>query len=92
MRGKKRAARGVLVGAAMGFLLASTGVRPWPQEAAREQPPPQDVRKPGYDYMSTFLSRNTKPMSLKEDPAVKRMLGQGSVNWAIRAGARHVLD
>jgi hypothetical protein len=92
MKSRKRAARGALMGAAMGLLLASTGVRPWPQDAAQEQPPPQDVRKPGYDYMSTFLSRNTKPMSLKEDPAVRRMLGQGPVSWAIRAGSRHVLD
>jgi hypothetical protein len=53
---------------------------------------PQEVQKPKYDYMSTFLSRSTQPLGLKEDPTVKKLLGQGAVKWAIRAGSRHLLD
>lgn len=71
-------------------------MRPGPRAAAQDRPaqdpPPQEVRKPSYDYMSTFLSRGTHPLGIKEDPAARRMLGQGSVPWAVRAGSRHVLD
>ncbi len=42
--------------------------------------------------MTGFLSRSTHPLGLKDDPAARRMLGQGPVAWAIRAGSRHVLD
>lgn len=56
------------------------------------QAAPQEVQKPKYDYMSTFLSRSTQPLGLKEDPTVKKLLGQGAVKWAIRAGSRHLLD
>ena len=47
---------------------------------------PQNVKKPKYDYMSTFLSRNTRPFGLKEDLALKKFLEQPSIKWAIRAG------
>lgn len=53
---------------------------------------PQGVKKPKYDYMSTFLSRNTKPLGLKEDQALKRFLKQSTLKWAIRAGERHILN
>lgn len=55
---------------------------------------PQDtpVKKPKYDYMSTFLSRNTKPLGLKEDLALKKLLSQSGIKWAFRAGERHILD
>lgn len=53
---------------------------------------PQRVKKPKYDYMSTFLSRNTKPLGLKEDLALKKFLKQPIIKWAIRAGERHILD
>ena len=52
----------------------------------------QEVQKPKYDYMSGFLSRSTQPLGLKENPAMKEMLAQGPVKWALRAGSRHVLD
>jgi len=57
-------------------------------------PNPQNypVKKPRYDYMSTFLSRNTKPLGLKEDLALKKLLNQHPIKWAIRAGERHILD
>ncbi len=53
---------------------------------------PQSIKKPKYDYMSTFLSRDTKPLGLKEDPALKRFLKQPTIKWAIRAGGRHILN
>lgn len=55
-------------------------------------PPPQETKKPKYDYMSTVLSRDTKPLGLKEDIALKKFLKQSSIKWAIRAGERHILD
>jgi hypothetical protein len=42
--------------------------------------------------MDNLLSRSTNPLGLKDDPAARRMIGQGPVAWAIRAGSRHVLD
>jgi len=62
------------------------------QATSQDDPPQQEVQKPAYDYMSTYLSRSTNPLGLKEDPAARRMLNQGAVAWAIRAGSRHVLD
>ena len=52
----------------------------------------QEVQKPKYDYMSTFLSRSTRPLGLKENPATRKMLNQGAVKWSIRAGTRQILD
>ena len=91
MKRTSKAVSGALAGAVFGLFLAAPAMRPGPAQSAQE-PPPQEVRKPSYDYMSSFLSRSTHPLGLKEDPAVRRMLGQGSVPWAIRAGSRHILD
>jgi hypothetical protein len=87
----RRALSGLLAAAVFGLLLIPQAMRPGAQTAGQE-PPPREVQKPSYDYMSGFLSRSTRPLGLKEDPSVRRMLGQGPVAWAIRAGARHVLD
>lgn len=87
----KRVVIGVLAGAFLGLTLGPARLRPGAQTASQE-PPPQDVQKPNYDYMSNFLSRSTHPLGLKEDPAARRMLGQGALPWAVRAGSRHVLD
>jgi len=56
--------------------------------------PPQEfpAKKPRYDYMSSFFSRNTKPLGLKEDLALKKLLKQKGINWAIRTEIRHILD
>jgi hypothetical protein len=80
-----------LAGTVLCLFLGTPTAKPGPQTTAQE-PPPQEVQKPRYDYMSTFLSRSTNPLGIKEDPAVRRMIGQGSVPWAIRAGSRHILD
>lgn len=50
------------------------------------------VKKPKYDYMSTFLSRSTNPLGLKEDLMLKKLLLQPRAKWAIRAGVKHILD
>jgi len=62
---------------------------PSPSSEPQEAYPGQ---KPKYDYMSTYWSRNTKPLGLKEDKALQKLLKQPSIIWAIRAGARHILD
>jgi hypothetical protein len=87
----RRASIAALTGAFLCLAVAPAHPRPGPQTTAQE-PSPQDVQKPNYDYMSNFLSRSTHPLGLKEDPAVRRMLGQGALPWAVRAGSRHVLD
>ncbi len=86
-----RALSGALAGAALVLLFGSRAASPGPAPAAQE-PPPQEVQKPSYDYMSTFLSRSTNPLGIKEDPAARRVLSQGPVPWAVRAGSRHILD
>jgi hypothetical protein len=53
---------------------------------------PQTTKKPKYDYMSTFLSRDTEPLGLKENIALKRFLEQPSIKWAIRSGKKHILN
>ncbi len=53
---------------------------------------PQTSKKPKYDYMSTFLSRDTEPLGLKENIALKRFLEQPSIKWAIRSGKKHILN
>ena len=53
---------------------------------------PQSTKKPKYDYMSTFLSRDTKPLGLKEDLALKKLFKQSSIKWAIRAEEGHIFD
>ncbi len=88
---RKKALTGVAAAALLVVALGPSAARPVVQESSQESPP-QEVQKPNYDYMSSFLSRSTNPLGLKEDPAARRMLAQGAVPWAIRAGSRHVLD
>ncbi len=88
----KKAVAGTFAGALFGLFLAAPAMRPGPSQTAQEPTPPQKVRQPSYDYMSSFMSNRTNPLGLKEDPVARRMLSQGSVPWAIRAGSRHILD
>ncbi len=53
---------------------------------------PQSTQKPKYDYMSTFLSRNTNPLGLKENPELNKYLSQASIKWAVRSIERHLLN
>lgn len=89
--GKKRVAIGALTGVLLALATRPAVLRPGAR-ASSQEPPPQEIQKPSYDYMSNLLSRSTHPLGLKEDPAVRRMLGQGPLPWAVRAGSRHVLD
>lgn len=89
--GKKRVVLSALAGAFLILTMGPAEVRPGAR-ASSQEPPPQEVQKPSYDYMSNFLSRSTHPLGLKEDPAARRMLGQGPLPWSVRAGSRHVLD
>ena len=63
-----------------------------PAWAARQETPPQEIQKPKYDYMGGFLSRSTQPLGLNEDPALRKILNEGPVKWALRAGTRQILD
>jgi hypothetical protein len=80
--GKKswRAALGLLLAA----LLNAQDVAP-----GRQTEPP---KKQANDYMSSVMLRNTNQLGLKEDPALTRLLKQPSVDWAIRASTRHILN
>ena len=53
---------------------------------------PQQIQKPPSDYMSNYITRNTRPLGLKDNPLVREMLNQSSSQWAVRAGVRHILD
>jgi hypothetical protein len=75
-------------------LASSSSVERAASVLAGDQAAPQDAagQKAKYDYISTFLSRNTKPLGLKEDLMMKKLLKQPRAIWAIRAGLRHILD
>ncbi len=53
---------------------------------------PQTEKKPEFDYMSSILSRNTKPLGLKDNLPLRRFLNQSSMKWAFRAGGKHILN
>ncbi len=84
-------ASGLFLTAALAAVLRPAPARPLPA-SPEVQAAPQEAQKPNYDYMSNFRSRSTRPLGLKEDPALKKMLEQGAVRWAIRAGARQIMD
>lgn len=70
--------------------------KPKAKPEAELNPPPgtQEVpaAKPPSDYMSTFLSRSTRPLGLKEDVLAKKLLQQRPTKWAERAGLRHIFN
>jgi hypothetical protein len=67
------------------FLIFSVrGLNP----AQQSEPPKQQAN----DYMSNFLMRDTKPLGLKGDRRLEKLLKQPAIYWAIRAGVRHILD
>jgi hypothetical protein len=61
-------------------------------DVAGTSPPPQTVKKTDNDYMSSILSRNTKPLGLKENLPLRKFLNQPSFKWALRSGGRQILD
>lgn len=52
---------------------------------------PQSTQKPKFDYMSSILSR-TKPLGLKDNAPLRKLLSQPSIKWAMRSGGRHILN
>lgn len=52
----------------------------------------QPAKKEKQDYMEKMLLRNADPLGLKEDLALKKLLKQPSIKWAIRAGKKHILE
>lgn len=62
-----------------------------PPEEAVPNPQEFQARKPK-DYMSSFFARDTKPLGLKEDQALKKLLREPGIKWANRTGIRHILD
>ena len=93
---KKRLSAGILL-----MFVTLIPIAPQTQQEPSQEasPPVGDVstpqefraRKPK-DYMSSFFSRDTKPLGLKEDQALKSLLRQRSIKWANRTGIRHILD
>ncbi|MBP6909467.1 MAG: hypothetical protein KBC18_03465 [Candidatus Saccharicenans sp.] len=63
-----------------------------PSATTPPQTPPQEVQKPKLDYMSTFLSRDTTPLGLKEDQEIRQLLKQSRSKWMVRAGVRYILN
>jgi hypothetical protein len=54
----------------------------------QEYPP----KRPISDYLSSFLSRSTQPLGLKEDQKLRQLLYQSTIKWVIRANPRHLLN
>ncbi len=80
---QKRTAAAIFLG--LGFLLASGGA----DRAAQQN---SSTARPGADYMRDVLRRNTKPIGLKEDKLLQKLLKQSNMKWAIRSSSRHILD
>jgi hypothetical protein len=86
----------ILAGLLAPFLLpsplgrpAENGALPSPGRLfAQENVPGQ---KPAFDYMSSYLSRNTNPLGLEEDKEIRDLRVQPSIKWVVRAGWRHAL-
>ena len=65
-----------------------------------QQTPPSDggpretdpARRPATDYMRSLLSQNTKPLGVKVDKSLQRLMRQPATVWAVRASCRHILD
>jgi hypothetical protein len=82
------------------FLLGFTSIVPGQSRLSGIKPlPSADPAQQGYstkktteDYLETVLSRDTKPLGLKENVVLRNLLRQPAVKWAIRAGIRHGLD
>jgi hypothetical protein len=42
--------------------------------------------------MRSLLSQNTKPLGVKVDKSLQRLMRQPTIAWAARASRRHILD
>jgi len=48
-------------------------------------------QKPAFDYMSSYLSRNTNPLGLEQDKEIMELKLQPAIKWVVRASWRHAL-
>jgi hypothetical protein len=65
---------------------------PPPGQDAPAAPREYPAQQPRSDYMSQILGRNTRPLGLKEDLALRKLLRQPAIRWAVRSGERHILN
>ena len=75
----------VLLVAALGLGQQTPPVDNEPQES-------DPARRPATDYMRSLLSQNTKPLGVKVDKSLQRLMRQPTIAWAARAARRHILD
>ncbi|MGA2587944.1 MAG: hypothetical protein ABSF88_13090 [Candidatus Aminicenantales bacterium] len=68
------------------------GLSSGPQDLKPGQQTEPPVKKTPNDYINTALGRNAKALGLKDDQTLSRMFKEPSINWAVRAAARHILD
>jgi hypothetical protein len=52
----------------------------------------QTEKKPPQDYMQKRLSRDAKPLGLKENKALDTLLEQSHIKWVIRSEIKHILN
>jgi hypothetical protein len=52
----------------------------------------QTEKKPPQDYMQKRLARDVKPLGLKENKALDRLLEQSHIKWVIRSEIKHILN
>lgn len=48
-------------------------------------------QKPKPDYWSSFFSRTTRPLGLKENETLLKLQKQSNLKWALRTGMKHIL-
>lgn len=84
----------VLASVASAFALGGGGFLPKePNRSSRNMAQQgYSANKTTENYMETVLSRNTKPLGLKEDVILRNLLRERSIKWAVRAGIRNILD
>ncbi|MGQ9471463.1 MAG: hypothetical protein ACUVR0_07215 [Candidatus Aminicenantales bacterium] len=84
MKSGRRCLSKVVLGTFLLFFM----VTPRPALAPQEYPP----KRPIADYLSSFLSRSTKPLGLKEDQKLRQLLFQSPAKWVVRATPKHILN
>lgn len=52
----------------------------------------QTEKKPRQEYMTKLLSRDTKPLGLRENKTLRKLLDQPHIKWVIRSEHKHVLN
>jgi hypothetical protein len=76
---------------AAAFLMLTLPAGSIPPRISTQDGSKPQVKKPRYDYLSTFLRRDTKPLGLTENPTLKKYMSQPSIKWVIRSAKKHIL-